>query len=69
MKSGLLLEALIVGIIFAVLLLIASAVVVPDTIDKQIKCGFVVGVMGHLIFEAIGANKWYCTNGHACMPQ
>ena len=27
---------------------------------------FWVGGVGHVLFEAVGANKWYCTKGVAC---
>jgi ABC-type antimicrobial peptide transport system permease subunit len=29
-------------------------------------CLFLTGFIGHLLFELIGANKWYCKNGYAC---
>ena len=28
---------------------------------------FLAGVLGHFAFEFMGANKWYCDNGHACL--
>ena len=30
---------------------------------------FLAGVLGHFAFEVMGANKWYCTGGHACLAQ
>jgi len=27
---------------------------------------FLTGVCAHLLFEFLGANKWYCTKGVAC---
>lgn len=27
---------------------------------------FLAGFFGHLLFEVIGANKWYCKHGAAC---
>lgn len=27
---------------------------------------FVTGVLGHFLFETIGANAWYCRHGNAC---
>jgi hypothetical protein len=27
---------------------------------------FLTGFLSHLVFEAMGANKWYCTHGYAC---
>jgi hypothetical protein len=29
---------------------------------------FITGALIHIICEATGINKWYCTNGHACQP-
>lgn len=30
---------------------------------------FATGVLAHMIFEATGANRWYCKNGSACLPR
>jgi len=27
---------------------------------------FLIGFIAHMLFEMIGANKWYCSNGYAC---
>ena len=27
---------------------------------------FLTGFLGHLLFELVGANKWYCKHGSAC---
>jgi len=27
---------------------------------------FLTGALLHIIFEALGWNKWYCKNGNAC---
>ena len=27
---------------------------------------FLTGFLSHILFEFIGANKWYCKNGNAC---
>ena len=27
---------------------------------------FLIGFVTHMLFEIIGANKWYCGNGYAC---
>ena len=29
-------------------------------------CLFLTGVIAHFLFEAVGANRWYCKNGFAC---
>lgn len=75
----LLVEAFIVGIVIVIIGLIVSkftspilGVKLPDECesfnDKYVmECTlFLTGFLGHLFFEAIGANKWYCNNGVAC---
>ena len=52
--TPLLIEALVVGV---VMMLLQRLTKLPI---------FWVGVVGHLLFEAVGANKWYCTKGVAC---
>ena len=29
---------------------------------------FLTGFSAHVLFESLGGNKWYCTNGVACLP-
>lgn len=53
-------EAVVVGIVFAVLLMLVSLVATPDTAVKQAACGFAAGALGHLFFEVAGLNKMYC---------
>ena len=52
--TPLLIEALVVGV---VMMLLQRATKLPI---------FWVGVVGHLLFEVVGANKWYCRKGFAC---
>jgi hypothetical protein len=52
--TPLLIEALVVGV---VMMLLQRATKLPI---------FWVGVVGHLLFEVAGANKWYCRKGFAC---
>ena len=59
-----LIEALVVGLVFAILVLIASFAFGSSA--NPAILGFVSGFIGHLVFEAVGANKWYCANGAAC---
>ena len=54
--------------------------IVPSAIDPEFQkaCAvwnkhhvmeltlFATGVIGHFLFEMIGANKWYCSHGAAC---
>lgn len=59
-------EALVVGIILAIILVIMCKVLPHDS-DKNIAIiGLVSGVLTHLLFEFAGGNKWYCDNGYAC---
>jgi hypothetical protein len=62
----LILEALVVGIVLAVLMMIMWVIVPITGIIVAGSVGFVVGVCAHLLFEYIGANTWYCSNGNAC---
>jgi len=52
--TGLAVEALVVGLVMMALQRITGLKI------------FWVGVVGHLIFEVVGANRWYCTKGVAC---
>jgi hypothetical protein len=73
-------EAVVVGIAFVIFGNIAAFLVGPFfKVDLPEECKnwnkfyameitlFVAGVLGHLVFEFSGANKWYCKNGFACM--
>lgn len=57
---GLLLEAVVVGAILAAVLAVVAGLG-PTT-------GFLAGAGVHLVFELVGANRWYCTHGAACRP-
>lgn len=52
--TGLAVEALAVGLFMMLLQRLTGLKI------------FWVGVVGHLLFEAMGANRWYCTKGVAC---
>ena len=60
MYFQILVEAFVVGIAMVI-------------IDRFLQCFtgipkniFVIGFIGHIFFEVIGANQWYCKNGNAC---
>ncbi len=63
---GIAFEAVSVGIIFALFMLFASQFVRLTTAPAIALAGFAAGVLGHLAFEALGANAWYCKHGVAC---
>ena len=52
--TPLLFEALVVGLVMMLLQRFTGLKI------------FWVGVVGHLLFEVMGANKWYCQKGFAC---
>lgn len=52
--TPLLIEALVVGVVMMLLQRFTGLKI------------FWVGVVGHLLFEVAGANKWYCQKGFAC---
>ncbi len=71
-------EAIVVGIAMVIIGTLVSyfiaksfAVDLPPVCKKWNKNHlmelslFLTGVFGHLFFEFIGANKWYCKNGYA----
>ncbi len=56
LSLGLLIEATVVGLIMMLL-------------GPFIPSLFLLGAIAHLLFELIGANKWYCKNGTACKEE
>lgn len=75
----LLIEALVVGVLFAVIGTFVNKLVpnqfkvkLPEYCNKwnekyvmQISL-FMTGTIAHLLLELLGVNKWYCKNGYAC---
>ena len=71
MQSQLAIEGVVVGFILAVIGTMLTSIMAPSShsgsyIDVA-AIFFISGVSTHFIFEALGANKWYCTKGHACL--
>ena len=60
-------EAVFVGIAFVLLSRIITAVTRgnPTLSDPTVHL-FLVGFLGHLLFEYTGINKYYCVHGNAC---
>ena len=67
----LLIEALTVGVVFMLLLVIMSYLIYNTELSdkKLLILGFLTGSIAHLGFEAANMNKWYCTNGNACLKK
>ena len=73
---SLLIEALVVGIMTAILGFIISTLFMMLNKDFSFKkysfwwqvlgSFFVTGVIIHLVCDGTGINKWYCKNGNAC---
>lgn len=73
----LLIEALVVGIMTAIVGLIISTLLMMPSKDfsfqkyhfwpQVLLSFFITGVVIHLLCEISGINKWYCKNGNACM--
>ncbi|QKE50348.1 hypothetical protein F-VV10_0228 [Faustovirus] len=62
----LIIEALVVGVVLSVLMMVVYAIVPIVGILSAGIVGFIAGLSAHLVFEFIGANSWYCDNGNAC---
>jgi hypothetical protein len=60
----LLVEAVVFAIVIAILAILIGNI---TNIQNSIALVFISGFLGHLAFEATGINKWYCTNGNACI--
>jgi hypothetical protein len=58
MVMRLLIEALVVGIVLAIVITLAKPTSIPALI--------LTGALIHLGFEISGANSWYCKRGFAC---
>ena len=61
----LLIEAIFVGLSLAVFTHFIKIADVLNT-KNHFLFMFAVGFMIHLVFEALGLNRWYCKNGAAC---
>ena len=66
-------EVIIVGFIFAVIGSILtygfSGQTHADSMGSVFAIFFLTGAIGHVLFEALGANAWYCKNGNACQKK
>jgi hypothetical protein len=66
-------EALYVGVVFVVLGLVLHMVslkVKSHDLNNMTTYSvhlFATAVLAHLFMEYVGVNKWYCSNGNACM--
>lgn len=62
---NLIIEAIVVGVVMVIIGVGVSMITTYLNIPGQFNI-FLTGFIGHLLFEMMGANKWYCTNGYAC---
>lgn len=70
MNQRLLIEAVLVGVLVVFLGLAIMSFVKTQNWAKQYPFEitlFLTGVLTHLVCEFTGVNKWYCTNGNACL--
>lgn len=70
----LIIEALVVGLVImamgypsSMLALKILPMVDNNHIPAMYLSLFITGVSSHLLFESLRVNKWYCTNGFACL--
>ena len=63
-------EAIVVGVVFAIIGIVLIYLSSYDTHKNHLQevgtLLFISGALGHILFELVGANAWYCKNGHAC---
>ena len=63
-------EALVVGLVFVaiagVVMYVQRRCVSDPKPSTYYVSAFISAALAHLIFEAVGANRWYCRNGAAC---
>lgn len=65
MKQKVLLEAVVVGIAFTLFFFVAH--IINMSVDAKramshqgiFMQAFVAGLMGHIVFDVVGVNKWY----------
>jgi hypothetical protein len=70
MIQRLLIEAVLVGVLVVFLGLAIMSFVKTQTWAKDYPFEislFLTGILTHLVCEFTGVNKWYCTNGNACL--
>jgi hypothetical protein len=60
-------EAVFVGLLLAISLLLTLRVVQPTTNVGILAVGFALGALIHLGCEVTGINKQYCKTGYACL--
>lgn len=74
--ANLFIEALVVGLVSGFFGLIISTALMLfshkfswkkyDFWPRVFLSFFLTGLLLHLVFEWVGANKWYCRHGNAC---
>jgi hypothetical protein len=63
----LLIEAVAVGAMLAIALLLVHLVFGPlKTVTAVLVTGFLVGMAIHILCEVSRINLWYCSHGRAC---
>lgn len=70
MNQKLLIEALAVGLVVVFLGLVIMNFIKTQSWAKDYPLEitfFLTGILTHLLCEFTGINKWYCTNGNACL--
>jgi len=64
--SSVLVEAIVVGcVISAIWFLLQGFDTIRRSVNQWMQV-FLAGMIGHLVFEALGINRWYCHQGAAC---
>lgn len=60
--SQFLIQILSIGAVTAIVFLLLSLIVEPNTVLRILVLGFLTGAIVHILFELTGGNQAYCRN-------
>jgi hypothetical protein len=60
--SQFLIQILSIGVVTAIIFLLLSLIIEPNTVLRILVLGFLTGAIVHILFELTGGNTLYCKN-------